>query len=670
MKFRKLFFENDKYKSLTVIAIAFICVVTLLSLVGKDPDNPSDQNYNDYLIASGQYDLLDYYYINMISEDPTNVELYRTFVIEHFKIPEIRFTHTYTLERENSNLHLLLLEKIESSDIIQRDLGYFGLGQFFAEQEMLDHALERYDSVKNKKLKYLNLGIGECLYKKGEFRSSEYFFLEEINCNGDLQTAYSFLIDIYLIQKDFSKINNFIQDKKIEYFSKHQLSQYYYLTKNYSHYIFLTYSFPFQHFHLLTFLSALMIVLIWLFYLQKLDVFEPEKWSNLILVFISSAILTPNVLFFYDFINIHLNFNLNGGFLNDLAYTIFSIGFIEESIKMVPFLLFIKIFKKTSTPIDYIIYASVSALGFAFIENMMYFDTYGLELIHGRGLVSVVLHMICSSIIGYGISIGFTQNRNFIFKFLLSIFIASSVHGVFNFWLLSKTYSIFFFVSIIIFIFSVAIWNTMINNAVNLSIPSKGDTSRLNIKKIQNYLIIALSGLLMIEYILISIQMGPTIGRVQFISSIFKGSYLIIFLSATLSSFYFKRNRKERFLSTDSDLRLEIDNHYSFVYHSAKKYDIFPCSGVIIAQKMINYENNWYLVLLDHPIENYEVCSNYVLIQILKTYRIQNEDGFVEFTIIAGLFMIKQNAIILEPKIKRNDLYFCSWVKLEEILNA
>ena len=74
----------------------------------------------------------------------------------------------------------------------------------------------------------------------------------------------------------------------------------------------------------------------------------------------------------YDFFDYSLGFKKSGEVVNDLFYCVFGIGLIEETVKIIPFLLMLKFSRQINESIDYVIYASVSALGFAFMENLIY----------------------------------------------------------------------------------------------------------------------------------------------------------------------------------------------------------------------------------------------------------------------------------------------------------
>ena len=60
------------------------------------------------------------------------------------------------------------------------------------------------------------------------------------------------------------------------------------------------------------------------------------------------------------------------GFTTDVETEVVPKGLSEEIIKIIPVLIILKTTKFINEPIDYIIYSSISALGFAFIENIQY----------------------------------------------------------------------------------------------------------------------------------------------------------------------------------------------------------------------------------------------------------------------------------------------------------
>ena len=108
----------------------------------------------------------------------------------------------------------------------------------------------------------------------------------------------------------------------------------------------------------------------WYTYLRWIDVFEPERKRYLILTFILSCITIWGVFPISEALQ-GLGFSLDGTPLNDFMYSTIVIGMVEEFVKVLPVLLLLRFSNQIDEPIDYIVYGGMSALGFAFIENIL-----------------------------------------------------------------------------------------------------------------------------------------------------------------------------------------------------------------------------------------------------------------------------------------------------------
>ena len=107
------------------------------------------------------------------------------------------------------------------------------------------------------------------------------------------------------------------------------------------------------------------------------------------------------IMFFNDIMETATHWSLNGEFFNDLLYAFSMIGIPEEFVKFFP-LLFVYFFfsRQLKQPIDYILFASASALGFSFIENLIYFHEIKNGVIHGRAYFAVIGHMVEGNRVG------------------------------------------------------------------------------------------------------------------------------------------------------------------------------------------------------------------------------------------------------------------------------
>src|ERR1035438_5317590 len=87
-------------------------------------------------------------------------------------------------------------------------------------------------------------------------------------------------------------------------------------------------------------------------------------------------------------------YELKGKFFHDLFYCIFGIGLVEEFSKSIPFILiFLFNRKQFKEPLDYLTFFALSGLGFAALENVLYFRNIGPTAIVTRAILSTTTHM-------------------------------------------------------------------------------------------------------------------------------------------------------------------------------------------------------------------------------------------------------------------------------------
>ena len=103
-------------------------------------------------------------------------------------------------------------------------------------------------------------------------------------------------------------------------------------------------------------------MLCWLFYLRKIDIYEPEKWKHILLIFILGIIFSEFTFLLSDLNSRFTGFNLNGGVVNDLLYCIIGIGVIEELVKILPVIIILKYTRAINEPVDYLVYVTTAPL--------------------------------------------------------------------------------------------------------------------------------------------------------------------------------------------------------------------------------------------------------------------------------------------------------------------
>jgi len=279
------------------------------------------------------------------------------------------------------------------------------------------------------------------------------------------------------------------------------------------------------------------ISLIWLLYIIKLDVFEKEKKRYIILIVFLSIVVTCFSEIPYGVIH-KLGVTDSELPAYSFIYSVFGIGFIEETIKFIPFLILLKFTKAINEPYDYIFYASASALGFAFVENAMYLNNYGLDIINARALYATVAHMTFSSVIAYGLFLIIYKKtkKHPILVFISFYLLAMLSHGFYDFWLINKAVSSFEGITTLFFLATVHIWFIMKNNTINSSNFYSKDIS-INNDQIKMYLIISLLSIFMISYLYVAFALNEEEANSFFLKSIFVYGYIMLYLIATLSRF-------------------------------------------------------------------------------------------------------------------------------------
>ena len=126
---------------------------------------------------------------------------------------------------------------------------------------------------------------------------------------------------------------------------------------------------------------------------------------------------------------------------NSLWFMFLGVAFVEELAKFLMAFFLLRRNLIFDEPIDAIIYSIVIALGFAFVENIIYlvsvFNQFSGDLSQVVYFVSLrfiganFLHTLTSGLVGYFWAIGIVRRKN-PQKLLFGLFLATLIHGLFN----------------------------------------------------------------------------------------------------------------------------------------------------------------------------------------------------------------------------------------------
>jgi hypothetical protein len=150
-------------------------------------------------------------------------------------------------------------------------------------------------------------------------------------------------------------------------------------------------------------------------------------------------------------------------------FYVFGVGLLEEVIKFVPLLIILLVFKKAvNEPLDYVKYICISALGFAFGENIEYALHFGQWVLLGRSILAVPGHMFFSTMFIYGY-VEYKYHGKSAWAILKYILLSALSHGTYDFLLGFEIRFIGIVLNVLFFFMVISAFITILNNNLNHS---------------------------------------------------------------------------------------------------------------------------------------------------------------------------------------------------------
>jgi RsiW-degrading membrane proteinase PrsW (M82 family) len=488
-------------------------------------------------------------YMELLEKDPYQIEHHRGHINSHFNIAKRSGKHT----TRNDDAIVERYEKYaSSSDTALRDIGHYGLGLIAVLQNDYDRGLVEYGQVTDNHLPYLNNSIGYACLKLSRPGQAEEAFRRELileipgdTVRGNVNAAVNNLSDLYIKTKEVNKLaqlasdgryRRFLPNEALRYVSFHKAEPMGYLANYFKA-------------HLINpipagVMAAVLIAALWFFYFVKLDVFEPEKYGHLLLALAAGAVASLATSFIYDVDNYLLGFRFGGGLLDQLAYCVLGIGLIEETVKIAPALLLYRYNKQVDEPLDLLIYGSLTALGFALMENIQYFHQAGLSRITGRAVTASLLHMSLTSIALFGLVRTRFLGKGHKYLVPLGTFaLACLIHGLYDLFLISDSWlSNFRIFSTIILLFTAMAFGHILNTCINRS--PFFDQSRVSkLKDLARYLGFGLCGVIMLQYVIVAINLGPIRANRDIVNVVMSLYFIIWVVSVQLGNFRIRQGQ-------------------------------------------------------------------------------------------------------------------------------
>jgi RsiW-degrading membrane proteinase PrsW (M82 family) len=605
------------------------------------------------------------------------------------------YFHIQVIESFVANAEVDSLAKLEhyyDKRLFHRDparssLANFGSGVIALYEEEYQQALNKFERVKDRQLPYLNFCIGKAFLGLDSIPPAEKYFLQELSiAHGNGDEAFTILLELYEEERNYIKLHELLAyPSASELFPEDLARETVLYAGDLRAYFRWTLNTIQRKTNLPGFIAALAISIIWLVYLVRLNIFHPNKFFATALMFLSGIFSIIIILLFNDLHDLLIPWEMDGAFLNDLFYTTVMIGIPEEFTKLFPVLVLITV-ARLREPTDLIIYASASALGFAFIENLFYFQDISNGIIHGRAYLSAIGHMVASSIVVYGFIIGKFKRRKKTGAWsylLVSFLIGSIVHGLYDFLIFHEMTTVFF----LFFIFIIQVWVIIINNCLNNS-SSFSYTMAFHSERSRLFIALALTSIFALEYLLVGFSKSAEEANTELIRNSSFAGFLIIFFSSNLSSFnlvrgywrdvYFSSREKRGYGTLQSHSlftswyfvnSIRAHNYVGFsvrVYNDQYNHTLAAVLDQSYEGKIVNrlilYDGDdpdphWFIVKLETPVPLADVNQRYVLVKL----RNQHESLLYEEEVQVFFKAIPDIQTLKAPRPQKDQFPFYGW---------
>lgn len=596
-----------------------IVLVVLVNLFFSNPTYKSLEEELEEYIVLGDVQSQNITYWKLIKVDSTIISNHFNFLKTYFQLPLAQNGRGRGTFKEYNEVVDYYRKLLSSSNSEVRDIGKFGRGMFFYHSGYVEEALTSFTNIYNQELPYLNYIYGS-YFRFGQYSKAIKYLKREISINSVNKDSYKELANTYFLMKRPYQLDSLLSNPVFFEHTTNKIKRYaYFKTKKIKAYSYAIFSRFFEGVNAYGFLGALLILIIWFSYLLFIHRYLKKRWGTAMLILFLGMVFAFGTSLLTDFNSYVLGYRLKDEFFNDFIYCILGIGAIEELMKIIPLFLVMLFSKKLKEPIDYVVFASISALGFAFIENLIYFDDGGLKTIQGRSLSSTVTHMFNSSLIAYGIAIGkFAKKKNWGWYCFFFYILSSTFHGFYDFWLINSLARTFSFITFIWLLVSMVLWVSVINNCLNNSY-NRNIIWTYNPERLNSYLLFGLSAIFLLEYVLVAWRFNADVANAELKKDLSSGFFLLIFLTAKLSKFdvipnywaplkfwdwntlfSIPRVESKRFdLKGIIGVKIELKNYGDYGVLSGH----LPVYGEVVKRELLSWEKDWYLIKLDKPLK-------------------------------------------------------------------
>lgn len=630
----KAWYDFESYNSFLITCIAAIVCITLANIFLPFITFKNAESQYTYAKKRQRGDIAYEALEKLVKEHPGNLDYRFADIKTYFRLLNSENYRTNEIIEKKDSLISSYKALSESSDPQTGQTGYWGEAYISLKDHEDVHAFEDFITlVKNRDMKYVNEMHAIACIMKGEDDKAIAYLKREISTKGDQEGAYNMLADLYYSHKNYAGIYQLYHEvPDYKWISSEELKEAILRQGDIVSYFTVLVPSILSDISFDAFFGALLTALAWIIYLIKVSIFDRKRLISMLLSIGSGIVLAYFAILIYDEAFIRFGLNTNGSFGNDFLYSVGIIGGLEELVKIIPFLVILFFTKQIKEPIDYILYACLSAIGFSFMENLMYFSNNPLSpIISTRALLCTTGHMVFSSIIAYSIVLWkFRKKGNLVINLLLGYIIACTVHGIYDVFLFNNYYS-FPLISIFIWIGCVMTLGVFINNSINNS-SYYHDVTQFDPGRIISYLMSALLGIYVFDYVIHCWHDGSVTTNQYFLSAVLFLIVFLVFVANKLGNIDIMKDDWQplrlfvRSKNRNYNKALGLKVTLTPLRHGSILHDYLPLSGTIHKRLRLADSNSCFMIALEQPVTIDGHDHPYVLVKS-KEDRIVFENG-------------------------------------------
>lgn len=630
----KKWYDLESYNPFLITCLIAVVCITLANVFFSTISFKSTEAEYTYAMDRHRYDMAFDAAEKLVKEHPENLDNRFQDIKLLFRLLNTPAYRTNEAINKKDSIVDAYAALAKSADKNTQQIGYWGEAYLALKAQEDLHAFTDFANlINNQDMKYVNEMKGLAYIMQGENAKAVGALKREISIKGDQKGAYNMLADLYYEQKNYTGIYELYHTvPDYRWISQDELKEALLRQGDIIAYFTVLIPWILSTISIDAFLGAMLTALAWILYLILIGRYKKGRYLSVISSITAGVVLSYFAILIYDEVFIKWGFNTNGSFQNDLLYSISVIGGAEELVKIIPFLFILGFTKLLKEPIDYIIYACLSAIGFSLMENLMYFSNYPLSpIISTRALLCTTGHMVFSSIIAYSIVLWkFRKKGNLMLNLVAGYIVAASVHGIYDLFLFNSYFS-YPLLSLFVWISCVIVLSVFINNAINNS-GYYQDVTTFDPARIVSYLMSALLAVYVFDYVIHCWHDGAITTNTYFLPAVLFLILFLVFVANKLGNIDIMQGDWQpirfaiRGKNRNYNKALGLEVTLTPLRHSSILQNYLPLNGTIAKRVRLADSNNCFMIQLNEPVTIDGMEHPYVLVRS-KENRIVFEQG-------------------------------------------